>query len=96
MKIGQVRLQIGANEEQFVSGDILQDFYPLKAIGIQTIPGAKIYINNNDNYVVIGSTGIYELENIGENIVSIKLDRETLNLIKGNLNTFLIYDFLYE
>jgi hypothetical protein len=36
---------------------------PIVHLGIQTLPGTKVYLNSNmDAPVIIGATGIYELD----------------------------------
>ncbi len=66
-------------------------------LGIQTVPGVKFYLNESDNSVMVGSTGIYELDLEGISyITSIKFDKASMNLINQNTNAYLIVDILYE
>ena len=45
------------------NGGIFKDYLPFTQLGIQTLPGTRFYLNNNEEApIIIGSTGIYELE----------------------------------
>lgn len=80
------------------SGSLFSDTLPITQLGIQTLPGVKIYINNHTNPIIIGSTGIYELNVDGLSyITDIKFDGVSLNLINNNQsNAYLIIDYIYE
>lgn len=62
----------------------------IKKVGIQTLPGAKVYLNGNINGITIGATGILELEaKNGAQITDLGFDTATLLAIKnkgGNNN----------
>lgn len=66
-------------------------------LGIQTLPGVRMYLNNADSPIIIGSTGIYELdiEGISE-IESIYFDEVSLKQIQDNGNAYLIIDMICE
>lgn len=70
---------------------------PIIQLGIQTLPGTKFYLNNATTPIVIGSTGIYELDlnNITE-ITHIAFDKASLNLINKTNNAYLIIDMIVE
>ena len=36
--------------------------YPIVQLGIQTLPGTKFYLNNSIEPIIVGYTGIYELD----------------------------------
>lgn len=80
------------------SGSAFHNTLPIVQLGIQTLPGMKIYINNHTNPVVVGQTGIYELNVDGISyITDLRFDYTTLNIINNNKsNTYLIIDYLYE
>ena len=44
-----------------VSGSAFSSYVPIIQLGIQTLPGTKFYLNGSNNPIIIGSTGIYEL-----------------------------------
>lgn len=85
------------NYTKLRSGSIFSNTLPITQLGIQTLPGVKVYINNHTNPIIIGQTGIYELNVDGlSNITDIKFDGESLNLINNSTNAYLIIDYIYE
>ena len=72
---------------------------PAFQIGIQSLPGTKFYLNgkDGDNSIIIGSTGIYELntENININITDLRFDYNSIQKIINNNNAYLIVDVIY-
>lgn len=80
------------------SGSIFSQYTPMKQIGIQTMPGVKFYLNNSIEPIIIGSTGIYELnvENMTE-ITALSFDTTSINMINETPSTsYIIVDILYE
>ena len=66
-------------------------------LGIQTLPGTKFYLNNAKKPIIVGATGIYELdlEGISE-INSLFFDKKSIQTIEEVGNAYLIVDALYE
>lgn len=83
---------------QLVNGEVFSKYLPFTQLGIQSLPGTRFYLNDNiEGPVILGSTGIYELELEGiSKINSLKFDSKSLNLIKNNPNGYLIIDVIYE
>ena len=79
-------------------GKVFSKYLPFTQLGIQALPGTRFYLNDNrDGPVIIGSTGIYELELEGiSKITNLKFDSRSLELIKNNNSTGLIIDVIYE
>lgn len=79
------------------SGEAFKNYKPIKQLGIQTMPGVKFYLNGSVDPVIVGSTGIFELnvENLTE-ITSLSFDLASLNTINSNNTAYLIVDLLYE
>lgn len=77
---------------------IFQGYLPITQLGIQTLPGTRVYLNNNEvGPIIIGSTGIYELELEGiSEITDIYFDSTSLELIDNNDNAYLIIDIIYD
>ena len=70
---------------------------PIIQLGIQSLPGTKFYLNNSYNPVIIGNTGIYELDLNGlAEVTSLQFDQKTLQAIHNNSNAYLIIDIIYE
>lgn len=66
-------------------------------LGIQTLPGTKFYLNNAKKPIIVGATGIYELELEGiSEINSLFFDKDSLETIEEVGNAYLIVDALYE
>lgn len=84
------------NLDNLVNGSIFNNF-PIIQLGIQTLPGTEFYLNNSIEPIIIGYTGIFELnlENQIE-IIQIKFDKDSITNIGENPNGYLIIDILYE
>lgn len=85
---------------RLVSGSIFFQDSELGAItqlGIQALPGTKFYLNNSLTPVIIGFTGIYEIElDSGAEITGLKFDYNSINTINSINSAFLIVDAIYE
>ena len=86
------------NAETLNKGTVFAKYLPFTQLGIQALPGTRFFLNDNiEGPVIIGSTGIYELELEGiSKISSLKFDSKSLELIANNPNAFLIIDVIYE
>ena len=86
------------NAGSLVDGTVFAEYLPFTQLGIQALPGTRFYLNDNiEGPVIVGSTGIYELELEGiSKISSLKFDSKSLKLIADNPNAFLIIDVIYE
>lgn len=80
-----------------ISGSAFNECMPITQLGIQSLPGTKFYLNNSINPIIIGYTGIYELdlEGIAE-ITALSFDAKSLEAVNGNANSYLIIDMIYE
>ena len=86
--------------ENIASGSIFFEgnLISITQLGIQTIPGVMVYINSPVEPVIIGSTGIYELnlENMSE-ISTLSFDPDSFKLIKDASNSaYLVIDAIYN
>lgn len=87
------------DKESLVSGSIFENGYlPIIQLGVQSLPGTEFQLNNSPNSsVIIGTTGIYELDLEGyAEITGLKFARESLNLIEANPNAYLIVDIISD
>ena len=83
--------------DNLVDGTIFNDL-TFTQLGIQALPGTRFYLNNNllEGPILIGSTGIYELDLEGiSSISSIKFKKESLEQIQS-ATAGLIIDVIYE
>lgn len=87
----------GITYRNLLSGSLFTSYTPIIQLGIQTYPGTKFYLNNGETPIIVGYTGIYELnvEGVAE-ISSLKFDAASLNQISSNDNAYLIIDIIYE
>ena len=93
----------GLIRKETVIGDVVNSYpspfkTPIVQIGIQALPGTKVYFNgNNDFPIEIGSTGIYELDvEDFTYITDVKFDASSLDAISSNNNIYLIVDTIWD
>lgn len=82
-------------KKDLFDGKIFSGYLPITKLGIQTLPGTKFYLNNSTSPIIVGYTGIYEIDltNIST-INSLSFDISSLRAIEGNSNAYLIIDIL--
>lgn len=79
------------------SGSIFSQYMPVIQLGVQSLPGTKFYLNNSNDPIIIGNTGIYELDLNGlSEVIAIAFDRTSINAVTTSQNGYLIVDILYE
>ena len=80
-----------------VSGSVFTNYYPIVQLGIQAFPGTKFYLNNSTSPILIGSTGIYELDLEGlSEITDLHFDRHSIDTINSINNAYLIIDIVSD
>lgn len=83
--------------QHYVNGDVFGKNFPVTQLGIQALPGTKFYLNEAVDPVIIGATGIYELDlTNGIQISKISFAFDSMEIIKNNDNAFLIVDIIYD
>ena len=83
--------------KNYVDGDVFGKHFPVTQLGIQALPGTKFYLNEAVDPVIIGATGIYELDlTNGIQISKISFAHDSMENIKNNDNAFLIVDIIYD
>ena len=81
----------------YVSGAVFGECFPVLQFGIQSLPGTKFYLNNGNDPIIIGSTGIYELDLEGQTeITQIQMDGGSMKTINDNDSAYLIIDIIYD
>ena len=79
------------------SGSIFSNYMPVVQLGIQSLPGTEFYLNNSYSSIVIGSTGIYELDLEGyTEITNLKFDIKSIERIAEGPSAYLIIDIIYD
>ena len=65
--------------------------------GIQTMPGVQFFINGTQTPVIVGSTGIYELDVDGlASITTLSFSAISMEMISASDLGYLIIDYVYE
>ena len=78
-----------------LDGTTFESYYPIIQLGIQSLPGTHFYLNNSNTSIIIGSTGIYELDIEGyTDITKLNFDNNSLENISNNGNAYLIIDII--
>lgn len=84
------------NVKDLVTGDFLEENIPIIQLGIQAIEGTRFYLNDSTDPIIIGESGIFELELNGITEISkIRFDCASLDSIHKNKNATLIIDTIY-
>lgn len=86
-------------KETLVDGTFIDGISSITQLGIQTLPGTRFYLNNatNDSPIIVGSTGIYELDIEGiSSITEMHFDSDSIGLIEANESAYLIIDMICE
>ena len=92
---GQKNYPKNINKAKLSSGSIFSDYLPITQLGIQALPGTKFYLNNGITPIIIGSTGIYELDLEGlSEITNLSFDAASIEGINKNSNAYLIVDVI--
>lgn len=109
-KVRQFRYYSNGDERNFprtlllndlINHNIFQQYGVVLQLGIQAPPRTRFYLNNGESSIMVGVTGIYELdmENLGI-ISSIRFDEQSINndeeIRKNIQNDGLIIDIIYE
>lgn len=85
--------------QSYVSGKVFENdnCFPILQLGIQTLPGTKFYLNNAERPIIVGATGIYELDIDGlAEIVKLTFDYTSMETIKNSDTGHLIVDIVYD
>jgi len=84
-----------ATINDYTSGGIFENYFPMSQLGVQGIPGTKIYLNGSTRPIVMGVSGIYDLDiKNGARITGLSFDKDSLQKVK-DWGGYLIVDFLY-
>lgn len=82
-KTTQIRYPGSVEPQDLVSGHAFDGKFPIEKLGIQAIPGTKFYLNGSWKPVMIGSTGIYELDLPNKvSISALRFDANSIRTIK--------------
>lgn len=75
----------GLSVSNLTQGTCFNSYMPIKQLGIQAPPGTKFYLNNSKYPIIVGATGIYELDlDANVEINSLKFSIDSINKIGKN------------
>lgn len=79
-----------------ISGFAFNNYTPFVQIGVRALPGTKLYFDGGEDPIIIGFTGIFELDLTNlSSINSLKVDTQSINAINSNLNGgYIVIDIL--
>ena len=84
------------NRTDLISGGAFTSYVHLSQLGVQAPPGTKFYLNGGIQPVIVGFTGLFELDlTLGGSITSIRFDPVSLANINANDSSILIIDMAY-
>lgn len=82
--------------DYYTNGTIFENNFPILQLGIQAPPGTRFKINEGDD-IIIGTTGIFELDLEGKTeITSLMFNEVSMAFINANDNLSLIVDTIYD
>lgn len=82
--------------KDLITGDFLKKKIPIIQLGIQALEGTRFYLNGQTEPIIIGESGIFELELDGVTEISkIQFDCASLDAIIKDKNATLIIDTIY-
>ena len=84
----------GVTIENLNNGDAFQAYLPLSQLGVRALPGTKFYVNGNENPVIIGFTGMFEMDLDSAAINSLSFDIDSLRRIERDDSAYLVVDML--
>lgn len=70
----------------------------IEHLGIQAMPGTKFYINSSPDPVIVGATGIYEINLSNQAVITaLRFDAESIQTINSSNGSLpLLVDIIYR
>lgn len=89
---------IATTAQMLLEGSFLPENSSIIKLGIQSIPGLKFYINGNISPIMLGSSGLYEIDLTHTTgvITALKFDNQILNNFSDYNNNYLFIDMIME
>lgn len=86
----------GIKGVDLINGSAFSQYMPLSQLCIQAPPGTKIYFNDDNTPVIIGFTGLFEVNlDHGGAVYKMKFDSGSIQKIKNNNSALAIIDMVY-
>ena len=85
------------NPKSYCEPTCFAKYAPIKQLGIQALPGTRFYINNSTEPIIIGASGIYELDLRDTNAIisALHFSYASMERIEKSENGHLIIDLVY-
>ena len=81
----------------FISDSIIQELGMITNIGVQGLPGTKIYINESASPILLGMMGVFELDISDYSFIyKLTVDYSSAQIIEETENGYLIIDAIYD
>ena len=82
----------------FCDNTSFSKYAPIKQFSIQTLPGTRFYLNQSLKPIIVGASGIYELDlrDTPARLTSIRFERSSMEIINESDNGYLIIDLIHE
>lgn len=86
------------SRDTLTTGEAFRHYCPITQLGIQAVPGTRFFLNNGVEPIIIGPTGIWEIDTrAGITIEALSFDPTSLDLnVTAESMPGLIVDFIYE
>lgn len=86
------------DRQGLTAGTAFDNYMPIIQLGVQALPGTKLYLNSNVDPIILGSSGMYELDltNSSATLSSLHFDVDSIDVINGNPDGYLLIDILYQ
>ncbi len=82
--------------ESLINGRFLPADRTISQLGISALPGTRLYLNGGTAPVVVGFTGLFEIDlSAGGAITDIKVDERSIREIERNDSAYLVIDIAY-
>lgn len=81
----------------YCTQETFKKYSPILQLGIQTLPGTRFYLNSGTTPIIIGSSGVFELDvtNTSATITGLRIDQASMELIRDLMNGYIIIDLVY-
>lgn len=95
--INKENMYASGSKNIFINDEKIQEDGMITHLGIQGLPGTKVYINENKAPIIIGGTGVFELDLTDYSFIyRLQIDNQSAELIEQNENGYLIIDAIYD
>ena len=81
----------------YCTQETFKPYSPVTQLGIQTLPGTKLYLNGSLEPIIIGGSGIFELDVTSTTAVisDFRIEQKSMEMIRDLPNGYLIIDLVY-